>query len=135
MYETADPLYAVPTAEVPLTNFFRTRSWTKRRCRCTAAPIPVLSPRGGQLRQGCPRPQPPASIRQGRTAERVHPGRSYEELDALRGDAEALRSCWDCPTGAADVRRRSGFAQAKKYDLEVWAAGQKRCSRFQLQQF
>jgi seryl-tRNA synthetase len=38
MYETTpDHLYAVPTAEVPLTNFSAMKSWMRPRCRSTAA--------------------------------------------------------------------------------------------------
>jgi len=57
----------------------------------------------------------------------VHPTKSYEELEELRQDAERLlqklglhyRTLLMC---AGDL----GFTQAKKYDLEVWAAGQQK---------
>ena len=68
----------------------------------------------------------------------VHPAASYDELEKLREDAERLLQKLELPYRvllmcAGDM----GFAQAKKYDLEVWAAGQKRwlevssCSNFE----
>jgi seryl-tRNA synthetase len=68
----------------------------------------------------------------------VHPETSYAELDALRLDAERLLQKLELPYRVllmcgGDV----GFSQAKKYDLEVWAAGQQRwlevssCSNFE----
>jgi seryl-tRNA synthetase len=57
----------------------------------------------------------------------VHPASSYVELENLRQDAERVlqklglhyRVLLMC---AGDL----GFTQTKKYDLEVWAAGQKK---------
>ena len=68
----------------------------------------------------------------------VHPDRSYEELDALRRNAETAlerlglhyRTVLLC---AGDM----GFGAAKCYDIEVWAPGQNRylevssCSNFE----
>jgi seryl-tRNA synthetase len=139
MYETVhDSLYAVPTAEVPLTNFFRDEIVEEAalpiyRCAYT----PVFPPRGGQLWQGCARAEPAAPVRQGRAAE---VGASVEQLRGtrpLRGDAERLLQKLELPYRVLLMCGGDlGFAQAKKYDLEVWSAGQKRwlevssCSNF-----
>jgi hypothetical protein len=99
MYETTpDHLYAVPTAEVPLTNFFRDEISMKPRCRSTAAPTPLFPPRGRQLRQGCARPEPPAPVRQGGAAE---VGAPVDQLRGTRQAAPRRRGCcrsWSCPT-------------------------------------
>ena len=68
----------------------------------------------------------------------VHPTPSYEELEGLRDDAEQLLRKLEIPYRVLLMCGGDlGFAQAKKYDLEVWAAGQKRwlevssCSNFE----
>jgi len=68
----------------------------------------------------------------------VHPSRSYEELDSLRNHAESLLRKLELPYRVLLMCGGDlGFAQSKKYDLEVWSAGQKRwlevssCSNFE----
>ena len=64
--------------------------------------------------------------------------REHHELDRLRGDAERLLQKLDLPYRVLLMCGGDlGFAQSKKYDLEVWSAGQKRwlevssCSNFE----
>jgi seryl-tRNA synthetase len=68
----------------------------------------------------------------------VHPNSSYEELDKLRLDSERLLQKLELPYRVLLMCGGDlGFAQSKKYDLEVWSAGQKRwlevssCSNFE----
>jgi seryl-tRNA synthetase len=57
----------------------------------------------------------------------VHPGVSYNELESLRTDAEALLQKLGLPYRVLLMCTGDmGFTQAKKYDLEVWAIGQER---------
>jgi seryl-tRNA synthetase len=139
MYETSDPLYAVPTAEVPLTNFFRDEIVEESvlpiyRCAYTPCFRREAGSYGKDVR-GLNRLHQFDKVE---LLKWVHPATSYEELDKLRGDAERLLQKLDLPYRVllmcgGDV----GFAQAKKYDLEVWSAGQKRwlevssCSNFE----
>jgi seryl-tRNA synthetase len=67
----------------------------------------------------------------------VHPSQSYVEFENLRGDAERLLQKLGLPYRVLLMCGGDlGFAQAKKYDLEVWSAGQERwlevssCSNF-----
>lgn len=140
MYETTpDQLYAVPTAEVPLTNFFRDEILEEaalpiRRCGYTPCFRREAGSYGKDVR-GLNRLHQFDKVE---LLKWVHPARSYDELESLRADAEALLRKLELPYRvllmcAGDL----GFAQAKKYDLEVWAAGQKRwlevssCSNFE----
>jgi seryl-tRNA synthetase len=139
MYETADPLYAVPTAEVPLTNFFRDEIVEESalpiyRCAYTPCFRREAGSYGKDVR-GLNRLHQFDKVE---LLKWVHPATSYDELDKLRGDAERLLQKLELPYRVllmcgGDV----GFAQAKKYDLEVWSAGQKRwlevssCSNFE----
>jgi seryl-tRNA synthetase len=57
----------------------------------------------------------------------VHPGTSYNELEGLRADAEQLLQLLNLPYRVLLMCTGDmGFTQSKKYDLEVWAMGQKR---------
>jgi seryl-tRNA synthetase len=140
MYETTpDRLFAVPTAEVPLTNFFRDEivdeaSLPIKRCAYTPCFRREAGSYGKDVR-GLNRLHQFDKVE---LLKWVHPTRSYDELDLLREDVEKLLQKLELPYRVllmcgGDV----GFAQAKKYDLEVWAGGQKRwlevssCSNFE----
>ncbi len=140
MYETTpDRLFAVPTAEVPLTNFFRDEIVDEaalpiKRCAYTPCFRREAGSYGKDVR-GLNRLHQFDKVE---LLKWVHPTRSYEELDALRDDAERLLRKLELPYRVLLMCGGDlGFSQSKKYDLEVWAAGQKRwlevssCSNFE----
>lgn len=140
MYQTSeDHYYLVPTAETPLTNFYRDEILEESTLpvyRCAYTP--------------CFRREAGSYGRDVRGLNRLHqfdkvellkwvqPGRSYDELESLRGHVENLLRLLELPYRVLLMcGGELGFAQAKKYDLEVWSAGQKRwlevssCSNFE----
>ncbi len=140
MYETTpDHLYAVPTAEVPLTNFFRDEIVDEAalpiyRCAYTPCFRREAGSYGKDVR-GLNRLHQFDKVE---LLKWVHPSTSYEELDKLRGDAERILRKLELPYRVLLMCGGDlGFAQSKKYDLEVWSAGQKRwlevssCSNFE----
>lgn len=140
MYETTiDKLYAVPTAEVPLTNFFRDEIVEESalpiyRCAYTPCFRREAGSYGKDVR-GLNRLHQFDKVE---LLKWVHPSSSYEELDKLRGDAERLLQLLGLPYRVLLMCGGDlGFSQSKKYDLEVWSAGQKRwlevssCSNFE----
>jgi seryl-tRNA synthetase len=140
MYETVpDRLYAVPTAEVPLTNFFRDEILEESalpvyRCAYTPCFRREAGSYGKDVR-GLNRLHQFDKVE---LLKWVHPGTSYEELDKLRGDAERVLQKLELPYRVLLMCGGDlGFSQSKKYDLEVWSAGQKRwlevssCSNFE----
>lgn len=139
MYETADKLYAIPTAETPLTNFFRDEIVEEAalpiyRCAYTPCFRREAGSYGKDVR-GLNRLHQFDKVE---LLKWVHPSTSYDELEKLRGDAERLLQKLDLPYRVLLMCGGDlGFAQAKKYDLEVWSAGQKRwlevssCSNFE----
>jgi seryl-tRNA synthetase len=140
MYETTpDRLFAVPTAEVPLTNFFRDEildeaSLPVRRCAYTPCFRREAGSYGKDVR-GLNRVHQFDKVE---LLKWVHPSRSYAELDLLRADAERLLAKLEIPYRVLLMcGGELGFTQSKKYDIEVWAAGQKRwlevssCSNFE----
>ena len=139
MYETADKLYAVPTAEVPLTNYLRDEIIEEAalpvyRCAYTPCFRREAGSYGKDVR-GLNRLHQFDKVE---LLKWVHPNSSYDELDKLRLDAERLLQKLGLPYRVLLMCGGDlGFAQCKKYDLEVWSAGQKRwlevssCSNFE----
>jgi len=140
MYETTpDRLFAVPTAEVPLTNFYRDEILEEsalpvKRCAYTPCFRREAGSHGKDVR-GLNRVHQFDKVE---LLKWVHPSSSNDELDLLKADVEGLLRKLGLPYRillmcGGDL----GFAQSKKYDLEVWAAGQKRwlevssCSNFE----
>ncbi len=140
MYETTpDRLYAVPTAEVPLTNFFRDEILDEDLlpvCRC--AYTPCFRREAGSYGKDVRGLNRVHQFDKVELLKWVHPSSSYDELEKLRADAERLLQKLELPYRVLLMCGGDlGFAQSKKYDLEVWAAGQKRwlevssCSNFE----
>jgi seryl-tRNA synthetase len=140
MYETTeDHLYAVPTAEVPLTNFFRDEIIEESalpiyRCAYTPCFRREAGSYGKDVR-GLNRLHQFDKVEM---LKWVHPSTSYDELEKMRADAERLLQKLELPYRVLLMCGGDlGFTQAKKYDLEVWSGGQKRwlevssCSTFE----
>ncbi|MEX0772012.1 MAG: serine--tRNA ligase [Balneolales bacterium] len=134
-----DNYFAIPTAEVPVTNFHRDEIFGEKDL-----PVKYV------CHTPCWRREAGSYGSDVRGLNRLHqfdkvelvkfvkPDQSYDELETLRKNAEGLieelglsyRTLLMC-TG--DM----GFTQSKKYDLEVWSPGQSRwlevssCSNFE----
>jgi seryl-tRNA synthetase len=125
MYVTTDGLYLIPTAEVPVTNLHRDD---------------ILGaddlPRGYVAYTPCFRREAGAHGKDTRGLIRVHqfdkvelvrfsaPERSAAEHELLLGHAEAVLRRLGLPYRVVMLASGdSGFASAKTYDLEGWAAG------------
>jgi seryl-tRNA synthetase len=140
MYRLQDEdLYLNPTAEVPITNMYRDEILDGSRL-----PIRHTGYCASYRREAG------AAGRDTRGMIRVHqfdkveivkfvrPESSYDELERMRQDAEAVLAALELPyrvllLAAGDL----SFANAKCYDLEVWAPGEERwlevssCSNFE----
>jgi len=129
MYEIQrDELFPIPTAEVPVTNFFRDEilgadELPVKLCAYTPCFRREAGSHGADVR-GLNR------LHQFDKVELVHvvePDDSYRALESLREDAEALLDALGLPYRRLLMCTGDmGFTQAKKYDLEVWSAGQER---------
>ncbi len=133
-----EEVYLIPTAEVPVTNFFRDEILSAgqlpvKRCAYTPCFRREAGSWGKDVR-GLNR------LHQFDKVELVkwtHPDESFQELESLRNDAEKLLQNLGLPYRVLSICSGDiGFPHAKQYDLEVWAAGQKRwlevssCSNF-----
>lgn len=140
MYRTVeDELYLIPTAETPLTNFFRDEILDESAlpvCRC--AHTPCFRREAGSYGKDVRGLNRVHQFDKVELLKWAHPATSYTELEKLRDDAERVLQKLELPYRVLLMCGGDlGFAQAKKYDLEVWAAGQKRwlevssCSNFE----
>jgi seryl-tRNA synthetase len=133
-----EEIYLIPTAEVPVTNFHRDEILSAeklpiKRCAYTPCFRREAGSWGKDVR-GLNR------LHQFDKVELVkwtHPDDSFEELEKLRTDAEGLLQKLGLPYRVLLICSGDiGFPHSKQYDLEVWAAGQKRwlevssCSNF-----
>lgn len=133
-----EDLYLIPTAEVPVTNFFRDE---------------ILSPDNLPIKRvaytPCFRREAGSWGKDVRGLNRLHqfdkvelvkwvrPEDSFAELDSLRSDAEGLLQKLNLPYRVLLICSGDiGFPHSKQFDLEVWSGGQKRwlevssCSNF-----
>lgn len=134
-----DGYFAIPTAEVPVTNFHRDEilqsdSLPLRYVCYTPCWRREAGSHGSEVR-GLNRLHQFDKVE---LVKLVRPETSYDELERLRRDAETLLEELELPyrtllMGTADM----GFTQSKKFDLEVWSPGQKKwlevssCSNFE----
>ena len=134
-----DGYYMIPTAEVPVSNFHRKEVFEEKD-------LPVQY----AAYSACFRREAGSYGKDVRGLNRLHqfdkvelvklvaPAKSYEELESLRSDAEHLLQLLGLPYRTLLMCTGDmGFTQTKKYDLEVWAPGQKKwlevssCSNFE----
>jgi len=127
MYQVAETdLWLIPTAEVPVTNYFRDE--------IIAQPLPVYL----TAYTPCFRKEAGAAGKETRGLIRVHqfdkvemvkfvePETSYAELESLVGNAEDVLRRLGLPYRVVELCTGDlSFAAAKCYDIELWAPGHK----------
>jgi len=138
-YCEKDDLYAIPTAEVPVTNLYRDEYIDEKLLPVKMCAYSACFRREagsyGKDTKGFLR------VHQFDKVELVkfaHPDNSYDELEKLRADAELILQKLELPYRILTLCDADlSFSAAKCYDLEVWAAGEKKwlevssCSNFE----
>lgn len=129
MYEAVrDGLYLIPTAEIPVTNLHRDEIFSSDELPIRySAYTPCFRREAGSYGKdvrGLNR------LHQFDKVELVHfvkPENSYDALEELRTHVESLIQELKLPYRRLLMCTGDmGFTQSKKYDLEVWSAGQER---------
>jgi seryl-tRNA synthetase len=136
---TKDELYMIPTAEVPVTNFHRKETFEEKELPIKyAGYTPCFRREAGSYGKDVRGLNRLHQFDKVELVKFVHPSTSYDELESLRGDAERLLQLLGIPYRVLLMCTGDmGFTQTKKYDLEVWAAGQQKwlevssCSNFE----
>jgi seryl-tRNA synthetase len=123
-----DRLYLIPTAEVPVTNIFRDEMLSERQLPIKfCAYTPCFRREAGSYGKDVRGLNRVHQFDKVELVKFVHPGVSYNELESLRADAEHLLQKLSLPYRVLLMCTGDmGFTQSKKYDLEVWSAGQQR---------
>lgn len=139
MYEIPrDDFFAIPTAEVPVTNFHRDEIIESDRLPIYyAAYTPCWRREAGSYGKDVRGLNRLHQFDKVELVKIVHPERAYDELESLREYAESLLEELNIPYRTLLMCTGDmGFTQTKKYDLEVWSPGQQRwlevssCSNF-----
>ncbi|MBI3788382.1 MAG: serine--tRNA ligase [Ignavibacteriales bacterium] len=134
-----DQLFMIPTAEVPVTNFHRDELLAEKELPIRyAAYTPCFRREAGSYGKDVRGLNRLHQFDKVELVKFVHPNSSYDELEALRQDAEHLLQLLGLPYRTLLMCTGDmGFTQTKKYDLEVWAPGQQKwlevssCSNFE----
>jgi seryl-tRNA synthetase len=124
-HDAEDDFWFIGTAEIPLTNLHRDEILTAEML-----PLKYVA------YSACFRREKMSAGRDVRGMKRVHqfdkvemyklttPETSYDELEAMIGDAEAVCQGLGIPYRLVEMCTGDlGFQAAKKYDLEMWAPG------------
>jgi len=134
-----DGFYLIPTAEVPVTNFHRKELFEEKSLPVQyAAYTPCFRREAGSYGKDVRGLNRLHQFDKVELVKFVLPSKSYDELESLRQDAEHLLQLLGLPYHTLLMCTGDmGFTQTKKYDLEVWAPGQKKwlevssCSNFE----
>ena len=127
-HDSQDDFYMIPTAEVPLTNFFRNETFDEKdlpvyRCGYTPCFRREAGSWGKDVR-GLNRLHQFDKVE---LVKWVRPDTSMAELEKLRKNAEEILQMLELPYRVLLICTGDiGFPHAKQFDLEVWAAGQQK---------
>ena len=133
-----EDVYLIPTAEVPVTNFFRDEILSLEDLPVKrVAYTPCFRREAGSWGKDVRGLNRLHQFDKVELVKWVHPDNSFDELESLRKDAEGLLQKLELPYRVLLICSGDiGFPHSKQFDLEVWAAGQKRwlevssCSNF-----
>jgi len=125
---TRDDLYLVPTAEVPVTNIYRDEILPEERLPLKlCAYTPCFRREAGSYGKDVRGLNRVHQFNKVELVRIVAPRTSYDELEILRSDAERVLQKLGLPYHVLLMCTGDlGFTPAKKYDLEVWSAGQQK---------
>ena len=133
-----DDFYLIPTAEVPVTNLYRDVILDVNQLPLKhVAYTPCFRREAGSYGKDVRGLNRLHQFDKVELVKWVHPKESFEELEKLRADAEHMLQQLKLPYRVLSICSKDiGFPHSKQYDLDVWAAGQKRwlevssCSNF-----
>ncbi len=134
-----DGFFMIPTSEVPVTNYYRDEILEESELPIyRACYTPCFRREAGSHGKDVRGLNRTHQFDKVELVKWVNPSDSYDELESLRGHSEMLLQKLELPYRVLLMCTGDlGFTQTKKYDLEVWAAGQERwlevssCSNFE----
>ncbi len=126
MYKLADePLYLIPTAEVPVTNIFRDEILEEAQLPMKfVAYTPCFRREAGAAGKDTRGLLRLHQFEKVEMVKIVHPDDSYNELETLLNQAEKIMQGLNIPYRVRTLATGDlSFAAAKCYDIEIWSAG------------
>jgi len=125
MYKTTEDMYLIPTAEVPVTNFYREDIIDKELPVYFTAYTPCFrreAGSAGKVNRGLIRVHQFDKVEM---VKFVKPETSYDELETLLDNAEDVLRALGLHYRILELCTGDiSFAAAKCYDIELWAPGQ-----------
>ena len=120
-----DDLYLIPTAEVPVTNVYRDEILPAGALPINhAAYTPCFRREAGAAGKDTRGLLRVHQFDKVEMVKFVHPDTSWDELERLTRDAEAVLEALELPYRTVErCTADLGFAPAKGYDLEAWSPG------------
>ena len=127
-HDATDDYYMIPTAEVPVTNFYRNEVFDEAQLPVYACSYtPCFRREAGSWGKDVRGLNRLHQFDKVELVKWVHPDHSFEELEKLRKDAERILQKLGLPYRVLAICTGDiGFPHAKQFDLEVWAAGQQK---------
>ncbi len=121
-----DDLYLIPTAEVPVTNFFRNVIIEDFPVKCTAY-TPCFRREAGSYGKDVRGLNRLHQFDKVEIVQIQHPEKSYETLDSMANHIASILDELDLPYRMVQLCGGDlSFASALTFDFEVYSAGQKR---------
>ena len=126
LFKTAEGLYLVPTAEVPVTNIFRNEILPAESLPISmTAYTPCFRSEAGSYGKDVRGLIRQHQFNKVELVKFTRPENSYEQLEQLTRDAESILRKLNLPYRVVALCTGDlGFSAAKTYDLEVWLPGQ-----------
>ncbi len=136
---TVDDLFLIPTAEVPLTNYYRDDVLNEKDLPTKFAGYSACFRReGGSYGKDTRGFLRVHEFNKVELVKFVKPETSYNELELLVGDVEDILRALELPFRVLQLcTGDTGFSSAKTYDLEVWSPAEQKflevssCSNFE----
>jgi seryl-tRNA synthetase len=127
MYHAAeDDLYLIPTAEVPVTNFFRNEIVDDLPIKCTAY-TPCFRREAGSYGKDVRGLNRLHQFDKVEIVQVVHPDKSYETLETMVNHVASILDKLELPYRILRLCGGDmGFTSALTYDFEIYSAAQKR---------
>lgn len=123
---TEDDLYLIPTAEVPVTNFFRDEIVNELPIKCTAY-TPCFRREAGSYGKDVRGLNRLHQFDKVEIVQVVHPKNSYDTLDEMVSHVASLLDKLELPYRILRLCGGDmGFTSALTYDFEIYSAAQKR---------
>ncbi len=134
-----DDMFLIPTAEVPLTNIHRDEILKESDLPLLyTAYTPCFRREAGSYGRDVRGLIRQHQFNKVELVKLAHPDRSYDELEALLCNAEAVLKALELPYRVVNLCAGDlGFSAAKTFDIEVWIPSQERyceissCSNFE----